>query len=119
MTEPIAPRGRYGESIAAEVAALEADIRHRVVDLEEAFAGRDWATVARIYREVAAIADRLEQLDPNAWSATMTRARGGDGDHPIAASHGARGRGVVRGQLALTADQSNTCFGVPKRPSGG
>ena len=73
MTEPIAPRGRYGESIAAEVAALEADIRHRVVDLEEAFAGRDWATVARIYREVAAIADRLEQLDPNALSATMAR----------------------------------------------
>ena len=73
MTEPIAPRGRYGESIAAEVAALEADIRHRVVDLEEAFTGRDWATVARIYREVAAIADRLEQLDPNALSATMAR----------------------------------------------
>jgi hypothetical protein len=73
MTEPIAPRGRYGESIAAEVSALEADIRHRVVDLEEAFAGRDWATVARIYREVAAIADRLERLDPNALSATMAR----------------------------------------------
>ena len=73
MTEPIAPRGRYGESIAAEVAALETDIRHRVVDLEEAFTGRDWATVARIYREVAAIADRLEQLDPNALSATMAR----------------------------------------------
>ena len=73
MTDPIAPRGRYGESIAAEVAALETDIRHRVVDLEEAFTGRDWATVARIYREVAAIADRLEQLDPNALSATMAR----------------------------------------------
>ena len=73
MTDPIAPRGRYGESIATEVAALEADIRHRVVDLEEAFTGRDWATVARIYREVAAIADRLEQLDPNALSATMAR----------------------------------------------
>ena len=68
-------RGRYGESIAAEVAALEADIRHRVVDLEEAFTGRDWATVARIYREVAAIADRLEQLDPNARSASAARAR--------------------------------------------
>ncbi len=73
MTEPFAPRGRYGESIAAEVAALEVDIRHRVVDLEEAFTGRDWATVARIYRVVAAIADRLEQLDPNALSATMAR----------------------------------------------
>ena len=73
MTEPLAPRGRYGESIAAEVAALEGDIRHRVVDLEEAFASRDWATVARIYREVAAIADRLEQLDPNAYAAVMAR----------------------------------------------
>ena len=73
MTEPIAPRGRYGESIAAEVVALEGDIRHRVVDLQEAFTGRDWATVARIYREVATIADRLEQLDPNAYSATMRR----------------------------------------------
>ena len=119
MTEPIAPRGRYGESIAAEVAALEADIRHRVVDLEEAFTGRDWATVARIYREVAAVADRLEQLDPNAYVRDHDAHRGGDGDHPIAASHRARGRGVVRGHLALTAGLSNTCFGVPKRPSGG
>ena len=74
MTEWIEPVGRYGQSIAAEVAALEADIRHRVVDLEEAFAGRDWASVARIYREVAAIADRLEQLDPNARSASAARA---------------------------------------------
>ena len=73
MTDPIAPRGRYGESIAAEVAALEADIRRRVVDLEEAFAMRDWATVARIYREVAAIADRLEELDPNARNAALLR----------------------------------------------
>ena len=72
MTDP-APtsRARYGEVIAAEVVALEADIRHRVVDLEEAFALRDWATVARIYREVAAIADRLEDLDPNARSAFL------------------------------------------------
>jgi hypothetical protein len=74
MTEPIEPVGRYGPSIAAEVAALEADIRHRVVDLEEAFAGRDWAMVARIYREVAAIADRLERLDPNARSVAHARA---------------------------------------------
>jgi hypothetical protein len=73
MTEPMAPRGRFGESIAAEVAALEGDIRHRVVDLEEAFTSRDWATVARIYREVAAIADRLEQLDPNAYSTSLAR----------------------------------------------
>lgn len=70
MNDPApAPRARYGEAVAAEVAALEADIRHRVIDLEEAFATRDWATVARIYREVAAIADRLEELDPNAHSA--------------------------------------------------
>jgi hypothetical protein len=73
MTEPMAPRGRFGESIAAEVAALEGDIRHRVVDLEEAFTSRDWATVARIYRDVTAIADRLEQLDPNAYSTTLAR----------------------------------------------
>ncbi|HKF85722.1 MAG TPA: hypothetical protein VKB30_08045 [Candidatus Limnocylindrales bacterium] len=73
MTDPLVPRGRYGESIAAEVAALEADIRHRVVDLEEAFSTRDWATVARIYREVAVIADRLEELDPNARNAALLR----------------------------------------------
>ena len=72
MTDSVpAPRARYGEAIAAEVAALEADIRHRVVDLEEAFATRDWATVSRIYREVATIADRLEELDPHARSAFL------------------------------------------------
>ncbi len=74
MVEPVEPRGRYGLAIAAEVASLEADIRHRVVDLEEAFGSRDWALVARIYREVAAIAERLEHLDPNARSATWARA---------------------------------------------
>jgi hypothetical protein len=73
MTEPLAPRGRYGESISAEVVALEGDIRHRVVDLEEAFTSRDWATVARIYREAATIADRLEELDPNARNASLLR----------------------------------------------
>ena len=72
MTDPIpAPRPRPAEAVAAEVTALEGDIRHRVVDLEEAFALRDWAAVARIYREVAAIADRLEDLDPNARSAFL------------------------------------------------
>lgn len=72
MTDPVpGPRRRPAEAVAGEVAALEADIRHRVVDLEEAFATRDWATVARIYREVAAIADRLEELDPNARSAFL------------------------------------------------
>src|SRR5215217_260464 len=73
MTDPLVPRGRYGESIAAEVTALEADIRHRVVDLEEAFTTRDWAAVARIYREVATIAERLEELDPNARSQYLAR----------------------------------------------
>lgn len=73
MTDPIEPSGRYGASIAAEVAALEGDIRHRVIDLEEAFSARDWATVARIYREAAAIADRLESLDPNARNAALLR----------------------------------------------
>ena len=74
MSEPFEPRGRYAGSIAVEVAALEADIRHRVVDLEQAFGEHDWATVARIYREVAAIADRLEDLDPNASSRIHARA---------------------------------------------
>ena len=75
MTDELStPRTSHGDVIAAEVLALEADIRHRVVDLEEAFTGRDWASVARIYREVAAIAERLEQLDPNARSAFLARA---------------------------------------------
>jgi hypothetical protein len=73
MVEPVEPLGRYGLAIAAEVANLETDIRRRVVDLEEAFRTRDWALVARIYREVADIADRLEHLDPNARSATEAR----------------------------------------------
>jgi hypothetical protein len=74
MDEPEpTPRTRYGTAIAAEVRALEGDIRHRVVDLEEAFTLRDWAAVARIYREVAALADRLEQLDPNARSTYLAR----------------------------------------------
>jgi hypothetical protein len=74
MTEPLTPRRSYAEAIAAEVAALELDIRRRVVDLQEAFDTRDWALVARIYGEVAAIADRLEALDPNARSTADARA---------------------------------------------
>ena len=74
MSDELLPPDRYANAIASEVAALEADIRHRVVDLEEAFTIRDWATVARIYREVAALADRLEALDPNARSAFLARA---------------------------------------------
>jgi hypothetical protein len=57
----------------AEVAALEADIRHHVIDLEVAFSTRDWALVARIYRAVAALADRLEATDPDARSRTLER----------------------------------------------
>jgi len=63
---------RYRDVVASEVAALEQDIRHHVVDLEEAFALRDWAGVARIYRAVADLADRLEALDP----AKIDRLRG-------------------------------------------
>jgi hypothetical protein len=59
--------------ITAEVGALEADIRHHVIDLEVAFSTRDWALVARIYRNVAALADRLEALDPDARSRTLER----------------------------------------------
>jgi hypothetical protein len=56
-----------------EVAALEADIRHHVIDLEVAFSTRDWALVARIYRAVATLADRLEAIDPDARSRTLER----------------------------------------------
>jgi hypothetical protein len=73
MTEPGLP-DRYRDAIAGEVAALERDIRHHLVDLEEAFGTRDWATVARIYRSVARIADQLEELDPDARSRILARA---------------------------------------------
>jgi hypothetical protein len=59
--------------MTAEVAALEADIRHHVIDLEVAFSTRDWALVARIYRSVAALADRLEAVDPDARSLALER----------------------------------------------
>ncbi|HET7726591.1 MAG TPA: hypothetical protein VFK54_04625 [Candidatus Limnocylindrales bacterium] len=67
-------RDRYRDAVANEVAALEQDIRHHVVDLEEAFSLRDWAGVARIYRAVAALADRLEALDPESWTRRVGRA---------------------------------------------
>jgi hypothetical protein len=35
---------------------------------------RDWAAVARIYRAVAAIADRLERVDPDARSVLLAKA---------------------------------------------
>lgn len=59
--------------MAAEVAALQADIRHHVIDLEVAFSTRDWALVARIYRSVAALADRLDVIDPDARSRVLER----------------------------------------------
>lgn len=65
---------RYRDAVLAEVAALEQDIRHRVVDLEEAFGLRDWAAVGRIYREVADVADRLELLDPRSRARQLGRA---------------------------------------------
>ena len=65
---------RYRDAVASEVAALEQDIRHHVVDLEEAFALRDWAGVARIYRAVASLADRLEALDPGSRTRQLGRA---------------------------------------------
>lgn len=65
---------RYERRISAEVAALEADISAYLPDLEDAWSIRDWAAVARIYRAVAAIADRLEQLDPDARSVLLAKA---------------------------------------------
>lgn len=62
-----------GSWVAREVAALEADIRSYVVDLEQAFGVRDWIRVAQIYRRIAELADRLEQLDPNARSRVLDR----------------------------------------------
>ncbi len=59
--------------MTAEIAALEADIRHHVIDLQVAFSTRDWALVARIYRSVAALADRLEAIDPDARSRALER----------------------------------------------
>jgi len=65
---------RYERRINAEVAALEADIDAYLPDLDEAWSVRDWAAVARIYRAVAAIADRLERIDPDARSVVLTKA---------------------------------------------
>jgi hypothetical protein len=65
---------RYERRISAEVAALEADITAYLPDLDEAWSVRDWAAVARIYRAVAAIADRLERVDPDARSVLLAKA---------------------------------------------
>ncbi len=65
---------RYERRINAEVAALEADITAYLPDLDEAWSVRDWAAVARVYRAVAAVADRLEHLDPDARSVLLAKA---------------------------------------------
>jgi len=65
---------RYDRRIEAEVAALEADIEAYLPDLDEAWSVRDWAAVSRIYRAVAAIADRLERVDPDARSVLLAKA---------------------------------------------
>ena len=65
---------RYERRINAEVAALEADISAYLPDLDEAWSVRDWAAVARIYRAVAAIADRLDAIDPDARSVLLAKA---------------------------------------------
>jgi hypothetical protein len=65
---------RYERRVADEVAALERDIMAYLPDLEEAWSLRDWAGVARIYRVVASIADRLERLDPDARSVQLAKA---------------------------------------------
>ena len=65
---------RYERRINAEVAALEADISAYLPDLDEAWSVRDWAAVARIYRAVATIADRLEAIDPDARSVLLAKA---------------------------------------------
>jgi len=65
---------RYERRINAEVAALEADISAYLPDLDEAWSVRDWAAVARIYRLVAAVADRLERIDPDARSVLLAKA---------------------------------------------
>jgi hypothetical protein len=65
---------RFDRRIAAEVEALEADINAYLPDLDEAWSVRDWAAVARIYRAVADIADRLERIDPDARSVLLAKA---------------------------------------------
>lgn len=65
---------RYERRINVEVAALEADIDAYLPDLDEAWSIRDWAAVARIYRAVAAIADTLERIDPDARSVLLAKA---------------------------------------------
>ena len=61
-------------TLAETVIGLETDIRHFVVDLEYAWDTRDWTELARVYRQIAAIADRLEEIDPEARSRVLARA---------------------------------------------
>lgn len=64
---------RHADALSAEVVALEEAIRHHLIDLEVAFDTRDWALVARIYRSVAGIAERLEEIDPRARTRELDR----------------------------------------------
>ncbi len=61
-------------TLAETLLGLETDIRHFVVDLEYAWDTRDWAELARVYRQIAGIADRLEETDPEARSRVLARA---------------------------------------------
>jgi hypothetical protein len=65
---------RHERFIADEVGRLEADMLAWLPDLEQAWSLRDWATVARIYRSLAGIAERLEGRDPNARGRVVERA---------------------------------------------
>ncbi len=65
---------RYGASVEREVELLEGDLKAWYHDLSAAFTLRDWGEVARIYRRIAAVADRLEEVDPSAYSRALAAA---------------------------------------------
>lgn len=65
---------RYAGAVERQVELLEADINSWFTDLADAFSLRDWAEVARIYRRVAALADRLEEIDKTAYSRILSAA---------------------------------------------
>lgn len=65
---------RYANAINRQVELLEGDLKSWLPDLSEAFALRDWGQVARIYRSVATLADRLEEVDPGAYSRILAAA---------------------------------------------
>jgi hypothetical protein len=65
---------RYQDSVARQVELVESDLLSWYPDLQEAFSLRDWSEVARIYRAVATLADRLEEIDPQAYSRVLADA---------------------------------------------